>query len=78
MAIALALPAMAIQLTSPNGNLVLNVELNAEGTPVYQLSYKGKTVVMPSRLGLELKNEEGLTDGFVLKNSSTSTFDETW
>ena len=78
MAIALAFPAMAIQLTSPNGNLVLNVELNAEGTPVYQLSYKGKTVVMPSRLGLELKNQEGLMDGFVLKNSSTSTFDETW
>ncbi len=78
MAIALAIPTMAIQLTSPNGNLVLNVELNAEGTPVYQLSYKGKTVVMPSRLGLELKNQEGLMDGFVLKNSSTSTFDETW
>ena len=77
-AIVLAIPTMAIQLTSPNGNIVLNVELNTEGTPVYQLSYKGKTVVMPSRLGLELKNEEGLTDGFVLKNSSTSTFDETW
>ena len=78
MAIVLAIPTMAIQLTSPNGNLVLSVELNGEGTPVYQLSYKGKTVVMPSRLGLELKNQEGLMDGFVLKNSSTSTFDETW
>ncbi|WP_373730116.1 glycoside hydrolase family 97 protein, partial [Bacteroides heparinolyticus] len=43
-----------------------------------ELFYKGKSVINPSKLGLELKNDSGLMNGFTLANASTSTFDETW
>lgn len=51
--------AMAESITSPNGQLQLNFSVNAQGEPVYELSYKGKPVINPSKLGLELKNDPG-------------------
>ena len=47
--------ANAQRLTSPDGNLVMNFSLNPEGIPTYELSFKGKAVIKPSKLGLELK-----------------------
>ncbi|WP_418987759.1 glycoside hydrolase family 97 protein [Bacteroides heparinolyticus] len=70
--------AMAESITSLNGQLKLNFSVNAQGEPVYELFYKGKSVINPSKLGLELKNDSGLMNGFTLANASTSTFDETW
>lgn len=70
--------AMAQSITSPNGQLQLNFSVNAQGEPVYELSYKGKAVIKPSRLGLELKDDPGLMNGFTPVDTQTSTFDETW
>lgn len=70
--------AKAESITSPDGQLKLNFTVNAQGEPVYELSYKGKEVIKPSRLGLELKNDPGLMNGFTLADTRTSTFDETW
>ena len=70
--------AMAESITSPNGLLKLNVSVNEKGEPVYELSYKGKEVIKPSKLGLELKDDPGLMDGFTLSDAKTSSFDETW
>ena len=69
---------MAESITSPNGNLHLDFTVNAQGEPVYQLFYKGKAVVKPSKLGLELKDDPGLMSNFTLTGTETSTFDETW
>lgn len=69
---------MAESITSPNGNLHLDFTVNAQGEPVYQLFYKGKAVVKPSKLGLELKDDPGLMNNFTLTGTETSTFDETW
>ncbi|WP_300814056.1 glycoside hydrolase family 97 protein [uncultured Bacteroides sp.] len=69
---------LAEGITSPDGQLQLNFSVNAQGEPVYELLYKGKTVIKPSRLGLELKDDPGLMNGFTLAGTQTSTFDETW
>ena len=69
---------MAESITSPNGNLHLDFTVNTQGEPVYQLFYKGKAVVKPSKLGLELKDDPGLMSNFTLTGTETSTFDETW
>ena len=90
----------AQQLLSPDGNLEMNFSLNEQGAPVYELTYKGKAIIKPSRLGLELKKEDAnaavdfefkqrkdvasldkktnLYNGFRIKDTKTSTFDETW
>lgn len=58
--------AMAEGITSPDGNLRLEFTVNALGEPVYQLFYKEKAVVNPSKLGLELVGDPGLMNGLHL------------
>ena len=45
-------------LTSPDGNLKLTFELGENGTPLYSLEYKGKAVILPSGMGLELRGQD--------------------
>ena len=68
----LPMTAMATEVKSPNGNIVLNFTVE-DGRPTYTLSYKGREVVRPSHLGLELAkdkhaslgmNERDLMTGF--------------
>ena len=61
--------AKAGSITSPNGQLQLNFSVNPQGEPVYELFYKGKVVIKPSKLGLELKNDPGLMNGFTLTDT---------
>lgn len=71
--------ASAQQLKSPDGKFLMNFSIQADGSPQYQLTYKGKSIIKPSKLGLELKNEEkSLLNDFVVADSKSSSFDESW
>ena len=85
----LLVPMMALagNVKSPNGNIELKFSVDNTGRPVYEMTYKGKAVVKPSFLGLELAKdkhaskgmkETDLMDGFTIAKETTSTFDETW
>lgn len=77
--IVLTVSSYGQNLSSPNAELKLNFELKSDGTPTYSLHYKAKEVIAESKLGLELVDDDkSLMDGFEVKDSSTSTFDETW
>lgn len=65
-------------LQSPDKNLTLKFSLTQNGVPVYELTYKNKTVIKTSKLGIETKDVPSFTEGFSLKDSKTATFDETW
>lgn len=56
--ICCAMAVNAQKLTSPDGSFEMNFSLNNEGAPVYELLFKGKSVIKPSTLGLELKKED--------------------
>ncbi len=84
----LLLPLMALAQTvkSPNGNVEVKFSLD-NGRPMYEMTYKGKAVVKPSYLGLELvktkhaskgMEETDLMDGFTIAKTDASSFDETW
>ena len=65
-----------LNLTSPNGQMQMTFTLTAQGEPVYDLSYKGKAVINPSKLGLELKAnsyEEYTAQGATRKASTSQT-----
>ena len=71
--------AMAQQQTSPDGQV--GVSLNCygnDGTIAYEVTYKGRTIIKESRLGLRLHNAPDLADGFSIKNIDTRHFSETW
>ena len=65
-------------LTSPDGRLQLSFDLTTDGTPTYKMDYNNKPVIATSRLGLELKNQKSLLNGFKMERVSRSSFDETW
>ncbi|MCW0481526.1 glycoside hydrolase family 97 protein [Gaoshiqia sediminis] len=67
----------AEELVSPNGMQKLQFEV-VDGKPVYQLYYKGKAVIAASSLGLDLKDEADLLNGFEIEKTEQSTFDESW
>lgn len=73
----LPLTALAAGIKSPDGNVELQFYI-LNGRPTYEMSYKGRAVIKPSSLGLELQNWPSLMDGFELGAVRTSTFDETW
>lgn len=65
--------AAAQTVTSPNGKVKLTFSLTGNGVPTYELTFKDKSVIKPSRLGLELAKdrhasremkETDLMDGF--------------
>jgi len=70
--------AAAEEIKSPNGGVALTFALQSDGVPTYRVSYKGRPVILPSKLGLELKNAPALMSGFAVSDSKTSSFDETW
>ena len=67
----------ASEVTSPNGEMKLTFILR-DSKPYYSVSFRGKPVIKPSRLGYELHNAENLLEGFTQTGEKTSTFDETW
>ena len=75
--LGLAGRVQASEVTSPNGEMKLTFTLR-DSKPYYSVSFRGKPVIKPSRLGYELHNAEGLLEGFTQTGEKTSTFDETW
>ena len=78
LALFASVAAMAQSVKSPDGNMVVNFSLD-QGRPTYTADFKQKSVVKPSHLGLQLsKGGADLMDGFVVKETKTASFDETW
>ncbi|PTB97896.1 alpha-glucosidase [Marivirga lumbricoides] len=76
-ALSLNFIAGAQELSSPDKNFKLTFTLK-NGAPIYQLTYKNKPIVKESALGLEIKDNKPLTEGFTLGEANTNTVDETW
>ena len=65
-------------VTSPDGNLIVRFSLNDNGVPFYELTYKQKTVIKLSQLGLELKDQPSMDKGFTLLNTEQNEVDNSW
>ena len=53
---------IAQNLSSPNAELKMNFSLTDAGEPTYELTYKGKSVIKQSKLGLALKDSGSLAN----------------
>ncbi len=72
------LSAEATEIASPNGSVKVDFTLD-NTVPTYSVTYNGKAVIKPSRMGFQLaKGGADLLDGFSVLGENTSTFDETW
>jgi alpha-glucosidase len=74
--------AQESRAVSPDGNVEISlaVQSGADSTgPIfYQVSYQGRQVLMPSRLGLEVQNQPALGDRMRIVSSRSGEADETY
>lgn len=76
-ALMLAAPCRAVTVTSPDGNVSVDVDV-VGGKPTYSMTYKNKPVIKSSTMGLELTDAPDLLDGFQIVGTETDSKDETW
>ena len=71
-------------IVSPSKNIEVNFWLNAGGSPMYSVSYKGKPVILPSLMGFEIKQTitntllPSLSDKLSIVNTTQSGADTKW
>lgn len=68
--------AESISISSPDGKISLTV--NDDQFPNYSVNLNNETAIDTSKLGLRFKKSAELGDGFSIKTSSTSSYDQTW
>jgi alpha-glucosidase len=73
--------APAVEVKSPDGQVVLSLEVKdfegATACPVYSVTYRGKAVIAPSRLGLVLTTAP-LAEGLQIVRATGSRVDTQW
>lgn len=65
-------------LMSPDNNMLLKFKLDENGTPVYNLDYKGKAVIANSKMGFRLSSNISLSNDFEIVNVSSTSYNESW
>jgi hypothetical protein len=70
--------ANAQTVQSPNKKLTFSFFLSADSVPQYQLSLGKKTVVLPSRMGIALKNTPSFLSGFAVAKIESSLVSDSW
>lgn len=66
------------RLRSPGGGVEVTFTLDASGSPAYSVTYKGRTIVSTSTLGLELKQGGPLSRGMEVETFSRRAHDSTY
>ncbi len=84
-ALTLTVPALAKVVAtgaSPDGTLVVTVDLDNENRPSYAITRRGKPIIANSRLGLQFtdarKMERGLEVARVTRASKRDTWEQPW
>ncbi len=65
-------------IQSPSKEINVQFQIGANGKPSYSVMYKNQPVLLDSYLGIVLKDEESFASDFVLENTETIAFNETW
>jgi len=65
-------------IQSPSKQISLDFKLANNGVPTYAVTYNNKGVIAESALGIKLKGGINLSSDFIVENSKTRSFNETW
>ncbi|MEW4448966.1 glycoside hydrolase family 97 protein [Qipengyuania sp. JC766] len=73
-----ATPALAEDVTSPDGRIVATLDVDNDGVPYYRVMRDGAEVIAESDLGFTFTDAETMRRNFVIENAVTATHDDTW
>lgn len=65
-------------VTSPSGNNVIDFSLTPAGKPQYSVSHNGKTVINPSEISFDFKDQPSMAENFKLVDVAFHIQDETY
>ncbi|APZ47759.1 alpha-glucosidase [Polaribacter reichenbachii] len=65
-------------LVSPDEKIFLEFSLDKNGKPFYEVVFKQDTIIKKSSLGFDFQDSKSFSNDFMVVNSSTTTFNETW
>ncbi len=65
-------------IQSPNKKLSLTFSLSKNGEPMYQLNFGKKPVILPGKLGIEIKDQQPFMSAFITAKIESSLVDESW
>jgi len=68
----------AINISSPDKNIKVDVVLSEAGEPTYTIIHKNIEVIKTSKLGFDFENIGSLTANFKIIETTNSNFSETW
>lgn len=72
----------AEELASPDGRVRVNVSVDGDGGPLYEVSFNDEVVIPGSRLGLRFVGQPAMESGFriakVQRQSSDTTWEQPW
>ena len=70
--------AFAQTIHSPGNTLSLTFSVSPDSVPVYRLSFGKKAVILPSRLGIAVKDQPSFLAGFVISKVESSLVNDSW
>jgi alpha-glucosidase len=70
--------AEEILLESPDKAVRAAVDITSEGTITYRVDYKGKPVLLTSKLGFTTEDKKDFTAGYTLTNRARSEKNDSW
>lgn len=73
-----AVAAQGAVVRSPDGRIVVTVDVGERGVPQYSVSYRGAEIMPPGALGLRFRSQPAFDRGFRVAGSSGSSHDSTW
>lgn len=76
--LALATPLAAAEVSSPDGRITVEVNVDGDGVPFYRVERDGKELIADSDLGFQFTNEELMRRNFVVVSEKVSSADSTW
>ncbi|GAA0489868.1 hypothetical protein GCM10008986_14720 [Salinibacillus aidingensis] len=68
----------SVSVQSPDGSVEVDLSLSENGTPHYKVVFNGETIVKPSSLGFEFKNQESLGNHLKIVKTDIKEFNKTW
>lgn len=68
----------AKEITSPSGNIVVNVDVDGAGQPYYTASFKNNPFIKKSFLGFTLKETGALFGDFAITDMQETAVDDNW
>ena len=75
---ALATPLAAAEVSSPDGRITVELNVDGDGVPFYRVERGGQEIIAESDLGFLFTDEEPMRRNFIIESETISSADSTW